>query len=406
MPLRRASSLILLACLLVLPSAAQTARQQRSLEQAVEALEEGRNREAIRLLNRAKGRQASAKLPQLLALAHSKLGVELASKGDLRAALRSFQAANRAKPGELGLLLSLGHLHIRLGAVKPAERRLREVLRLSPEHPQALAYLGQIAAEEDRLGSAGDYFRRASKAAPEQKQYGELATRMQGQSEVEAEFVERRVGNFVIQYSASRELRAVLPQVEAWLKEAQRELHRSLGRAPEGPMYLVLYREEGFKKVSHAQHWANAFYDGKIRLNLDSSEALRSEMRRTLRHELAHAFLHELYGELPLWVHEGYAQMIEGKAARSAGSRFRNGEEFLRGDLFENGFASSQDMAVVAKGYAQSLMAVGSLTRGKNLPRFRSLLAGLAAGEGTEEALRKRYGLGMQGMLERARSEK
>ncbi|MHC5066342.1 MAG: peptidase MA family metallohydrolase [Planctomycetota bacterium] len=129
-------------------------------------------------------------------------------------------------------------------------------------------------------------------------------------------------------------------------------------------------------------------------------------MRRTLRHELAHAFLHELYGDLPLWVHEGFAQLIEGKAPGSAGSRFRNGEAFLEGEVFEKGFASSEDMAVVARGYAQSLMLVGSLARGRNSPRFRSLLQDLSRGSGGEEALRKIYGMSMRRMLEQARSEK
>lgn len=402
----RLACLCLLICMMAVPMPAQSERRQQSIEKARQALAAGRHKEAVRELRRAKGRTADERVDHLLAVAHSKIGVEQERKGDLRGALRSFQAANRAKPGEVNLLLSLGHLQIRLGAHKTAERRLREALAVSPEHPQALAYLGQIEANRDRLGSAGEYFRRADRAAPGKQGYDKLADRFQGQSEVERDFDERRVGAFIIQHPRSKQANELLPYLEGWLKEVQRDLRSALGRLPADPVRVVLYGEKQFKSVSHAQHWADAYYDGKIRLNLDSSQALRSSMRQTLRHEVTHAFLHELYGELPLWVHEGFAQLQEGKPPGSAGSQFRNGEQFLGGELFENGFASSDDMKVVAKGYAQALMAVGSLARGRNSARFRALLVDLSEGASSENAMRKRYGFGMERMLELAKSQK
>ncbi len=388
------------------PLPAQRDVRQENLNRASQALEAGRNSEVVLLLSRLRGGGSDASVSHMLAVAYSRLGVAKEKGGDLRGALRSFQAAVRVKPDELGLLLSLGNLQMRLGNKRAAENRLGQVIALEPGHSQALAMLGQIAAGSQDSRKAGKLYRQASRAAPDRAGLGELATRFEREHEVEAGYQTRRAGASVLQYPDDKRVRAALPEIENWLKGAHRDLQRVLRATPRKPVTVVLYPGNEFKRVSHAQHWAKAYYDGKIRLNLDSSAALRSELRRTMRHELAHAYLHELYGDVPLWVHEGLAQVLEGRAAGSAGSRFRGGEPLLAGELFVSGFASSNDMKVVDKGYAQSLMAVGYLLDGRRAGKFRSLLAELGRGVSSEQALRGVYGMSLAQMLELAKQSK
>ena len=388
------------------PLAGQGEARQEGIRKAGEALEAGRNSEALRHLNRLRGAKSDPAVSHMRAVAHSRLGVAKEEAGDLRGALRSFEAAARAKPDEPGLLLSLGSLQMRLGAKRTAEKRLRKVLALEPDNAQALAMLGQIAVGSDDSKQAGRLYRQASRAAPDRAGLGELANRLEREDEAEAGYETRRSGASILQFPNNKKVRAALPEIEKWLEGAHQDLQRILGATPRSPVTVVLYGGNEFKKVSHAQHWAKAYYDGKIRLNLDSSAALRSELRRTMRHELAHAYLHELYGTLPLWVHEGLAQIVEGRAPGSAGARFRSGEPLLGEELFLNGFASSADMKVVDKGYTQSLMAVGFLLGGRRDERFRLLLAEMGEGRGSEDALRAVYGMSLAGMLEAAKRNK
>ena len=102
----------------------------------------------------------------------------------------------------------------------------------------------------------------------------------------------------------------------------------------------------------------------------------------------------------------GPSQLLEGRAAGSAGSRFRSGAALLAEDMFLNGFASSSDMRVVDKGYAQSLMAVGYLLEGRRAGGFRHMLAALGKGESSQDALRGVYGMSLEQMLQAAKQNK
>ena len=77
---------------------------------------------------------------------------------------------------------------------------------------------------------------------------------------------------------------------------------------------VYLYKAQNFSSMHHGPSWAQGLYDGKIRIPVPLSETTMSDnLKRTIRHELAHAMLSQLNerGKLPTWFHEGLAQIFE-----------------------------------------------------------------------------------------------
>lgn len=372
-----------------------------SLARAAEALEKGQVRSALVALRKAERRPRDPRVRQLFAVAYARIGRQEYDQGDTPAALRSYRKAACMLPDDLQLQATVGELEYRAGELRAAERSMRRLLKRDPQNSRALAVLGQVAADGNQAGRASEFFGRASQGAPlgESATLDRLADRFGRQHEAEQDFVRKIFGRFELSAPPGRE--GELRRVEGYLRGIEGELTRLLGRSPR-PVRIVLYDRESFAAVSTAHHWAQAYYDGEVRINLDQ----RADLRSTLRHELGHAWLHEIYGaELPRWVHEGVAQLFDGSGADAAGSRFRRGEQLLRGRLFEEEF-SEGDESTVARGYDQSLMLVHWLRRERGDPRFRSLLQLLGSGVSTDAALRQLYRLSLDQALEQAASQR
>jgi hypothetical protein len=126
-------------------------------------------------------------------------------------------------------------------------------------------------------------------------------------------------------------------------------------------------------------------------------------MRAELRHELTHAFLFDLFPKAPLWVHEGYAQLVEGRSTAMATGKFAsNAQKLLPKEMFLHGFSKSKHLAVVTRGYSQSLMAIAYLQRAGTPARFRDFLRLVGGGVKSDDALLQVYGFDVDGMLRKA----
>ncbi len=102
-------------------------------------------------------------------------------------------------------------------------------------------------------------------------------------------------------------------------------------------------------------------------------------------------------------MHEGYAQLVEGKSAAIATGKFASGaRKMLPKDLFLDGFTNSKHMAIVRRGYDQSLMAVAYLQRAGTVRQFRTFLAMVGGGVGSDEALLQVYRFDVDQMLKKA----
>jgi hypothetical protein len=129
---------------------------------------------------------------------------------------------------------------------------------------------------------------------------------------------------------------------------------------------VVLYEREQFHAATGLGHWAGGAFDGTLRLPVDDLGAEVHAWTRTLRHELAHAFLASQGGRaVPGWLNEGLAQWLEGDREvqlQGARAQVRGGTLF---DLDELGGSLSAlgDAAAIRRAYSQSLLLVDHLQR-------------------------------------------
>jgi hypothetical protein len=113
------------------------------------------------------------------------------------------------------------------------------------------------------------------------------------------------------------------------------------------------------------------------------------DVERLVLHEYAHAAIHDLTrGRAPRWLHEGLAQVLEGRPPdpmlRVPGSPSLAGIETL---------ATDPDPLRARAGYDLALWVVSDLMDRGGMGPVRELLVRLGAGASVEDALARVYGL-------------
>lgn len=146
------------------------------------------------------------------------------------------------------------------------------------------------------------------------------------------------------------------------------------------------------------EEWAAGFADFErnviaVRAGEEGPGRLES-LRRTLRHELAHAALHRAAGgAAPRWLHEGYAQLVAGGWDWRQSWRLRfalmDEEELLRELALD--FPRDEERARTA--YLLSYTAVQQLARGPEGAALGSLFERLREGATIDEAMRDVYAM-------------
>ena len=336
---------------------------------------------------------------------HTRHGTELFRAGEVDDASRHFGAANSLTPDGEGILQSLGVIREAQGKKYEAQQFMLRVLKINPKNMVALTVLGNLAAERDNIEKASDYMNRAAKANPNIKSVKQLASKFGKEADVEKGFVTRTKGNFRVQYQAGKKtgVERSINTVFGILEQARRELYLELLARPTKLVTVVVYTNDQYRRVRSTHTWAGAYFDGKIRVAVTPGTALQGNLRRDLRHELTHAFLYEIAPKAPLWVHEGYAQMVEGRSVAKVTAKFRDRrQKMLEKEVFLNTFAQSKHIAVVQRGYEQSLMAVGYLHRIGSKRQFRAFLSLVGRGVDSDAALKQVYRFDVETMLKRA----
>lgn len=193
----------------------------------------------------------------------------------------------------------------------------------------------------------------------------------------------------------------------AW--PAQRQLARSLaeaaaqpvdwpglGRWQPGPLTIIVARNQSVVDSltrGQAPAWGVGFADPESRTILLRANA--PDMRRTLRHELAHLALHErVRVRVPLWFDEGYAGWAAGEWERMGGLELNLA--VARGAVPELGALDGElrrSRMSVGPAYALAMSAVLELARRTPNRSLEPLLTRLASGEEFDAAVRATTGL-------------
>ncbi|MDL2717117.1 MAG: hypothetical protein PT977_05135 [Acidobacteriota bacterium] len=211
------------------------------------------------------------------------------------------------------------------------------------------------------------------------------------QGRIEERFSERASSSILLVYDGQR----VEPGLErillAALERAYADLVRDFGSGPVEKVVVVVYAERDFQTVTHAPSWADGLFDGKVRVPARGITGVTPELLSVLRHEMTHSFVHfRTRGRAPTWLHEGLAQLEEGKAAAPFAPALSSAYA-ARGTFglsaLEGGFASFS-ASQARGGYAISLAAAEMLRDTRGFGALAHFLDRLGEGGRVEEAMR------------------
>jgi hypothetical protein len=169
-----------------------------------------------------------------------------------------------------------------------------------------------------------------------------------------------------------------------------------LGRWAPGRITLIVVADQvavDSMTAGRAPAWGVGFADPSSRTILLRADA--PDIRRTLRHELAHVALHDrVHVRIPLWFDEGYAGWAAGEWERLGGLELNLA--VARGavpDLSSLDGELRRSRASVGPAYALAISAVLELARRHPDGTLAPLLARLQAGEDFGAAVRATTGL-------------
>jgi len=206
----------------------------------------------------------------------------------------------------------MGATYYRTNEKERAEKWLKKFIDMGGDRPGVYNLLGRIYYERNRLEEALYHFRVSLSLAPEQPQISELADKVRREINVEAGFTSEESRNFRLKYEGT-----VSPEVTSLVLRICEEAYLDIGSTfkfyPENPVTIILYTDKQFSEVTQSPAWAEAIFDGKIRLPVQGLTDRSRVLERLIYHEFTHALVHEAGGKrAPIWMHEGMAQSMEG----------------------------------------------------------------------------------------------
>jgi hypothetical protein len=310
-------------------------------------------------------------------------GIAALDAGDLSRAVALFEQCQQAVPGE-----------------KVFRQNLAEALaRLASELWDRGGTAGQGEAIERMARAAGLW--------PEREDLQKRLAQMRALAQSEQGNWSESSGHFDLSYDGAREdLAFRTTDVFDALETAYLDLTEQFGIDPvaggRARIRVVLYRREGFHGATGIGHWAGGLYDGSIRVPLEDLGKERETLRRVLRHELVHAFVHESGGRsVPGWLNEGLAQLLEvpdpaqqARALDAARRRVR-GAALVPLERLEGSLGAAGDDEAIGRAYAQSLLFLDFVSRehGERVPF--EMVAGCKEPGGPAAAFERRTGLAL-----------
>lgn len=383
-------------------------------DEATRAAALAANEEGCRLAERGDGEAALAKFAEALeklpddptikgnaAKVHATIGKKLFDERKFKEAAREYRTSADLVPTELDYPHSQGIALSRAGEDRDAVAIFERVLREKQERVPTLVALGQSLYRLGRNKDAIARWEHALKLAPEDKDLAAALEKAKREETVEGNLLEDLgAPHFTIKCDGQADA-ALARRVGGYLEDAYRDVGYALGRYPEGEIAVVIYPKKAFRAVTGSHAWVAALYDGKIRIPAEGLErADAREVKRVLTHEYTHALIKSVAGgSVPAWLHEGIAQLEEGRT-RSDAQRVLGGKELPTLDDLKGTFISDPDTSRVAVRYASAFDFVASLAERRGNTAIAELLDRLGKGEKLDEASQSVFGEGTSSLYD------
>ena len=328
--------------------------------------------------------------PELASTGYFLAGKHEFDHGNNSQAKHYYEVALRLDPNNATLLTYYAACLVRMGHAPEAVPYAERAVRADPNSPDALAMLGFTQFNADHTSEAIRAWKKSLKLRPDATVSQYLA-RAERESNAEAEFSQHESSHFNLHFEGKQTSESFRRDLLATLESHYDDLVRDLGYSPHNTIAVTLYTEQAFFDVTQAPSWSGAVNDGKLRIPISGMSGMTSDLSRVLKHELAHSFVNQMSGgRCPAWLHEGIAQVEEGKSSATHGrplaQLFGSGQEIPYNVLEGSFMRFSTPEAVVA--YAESLAAVEYIRDTYGMSDVPRILERLAQGSSTEAALR------------------
>lgn len=262
------------------------------------------------------------------------------------------------------------------------------VLARDPDHLDALVNLGQIRYLDRELADAAEHWRSALKLRPSDTDVRARLAKAERERKVEEAYESLTAASFRVRYAPAipaEKAAAVLRLCE----EAYGDLTKRFQAYP-GLIVVTLYPPAEFRSATRMYGWVAGLSDGTIRITVAPGTS-NTSLRATIYHELTHHLIRSLAPRVPVWLHEGLAQIAEGKSVPHALGRLR------RLDAPEVAELSAQvvrlrDPREVSRFYDLAVSFTHYLLELQGYPGFLGVLRALREGRSELEALRTVYG--------------
>jgi tetratricopeptide (TPR) repeat protein len=190
-------------------------------------------------------------------------------------------------------------------------------LTRNSESSQLNELLGDLRDREERVEDAVRSWRKAFELSPSDR-LREKILKAERDLQASRDYDFATTSHFNVRYDGDVDLELAAAMMD-YLEQQYFELADRFTHSPPQPITVLLYPSRQFREVTQAPESVAGLYDGKIRVPLGGLNKLNPAAERVLVHELTHAVVHsKSRGACPRCLHEGLAQISEGKTLRRA----------------------------------------------------------------------------------------
>lgn len=298
-------------------------------KKGIEALDKKDFDAALDSFQRALALEPKDEIIQLnLARAYGYRGRAHMRAGRLPQALEDFTAGSKIHRDEGVLETYEARVHLNLGRRELARQRLQDVLKSYPAHVPAVRLAADLAAVSGDLQGAVALLQNTLENHVDDESLRGRLKQLQEEQKAWEGFLTDSSAHFNYRYDPRKpSIVDAVPSLMTDLEDAYQAVAAELGLTPSDRILVLVLDRERYQ--GGAPKWSGGLYDGRIRLAVGNYGEERESIRATLRHEYTHAALHRLGPQLPTWLHEGFAQMVEGRSPGYARRRLQHAQQAL-----------------------------------------------------------------------------
>jgi tetratricopeptide (TPR) repeat protein len=242
------------------------------------------------------------------------LGARALRSRDYDGALARFQDALGYDGHDASAQLGLAATYARTDQDIFARSTLERALLDHPDDPDLHALLGDVSYGQERNEEALAEWKKAYELRPNEALKAKIDKLVREHS-IDGSYRQSDAAHFTLKYDGERAGPDLGGQIIDYLEDQFRALETRFDHVPLQPIVVILYPQRQFYEATQADSNVAGLYDGKIRVPIGGLQQLNTGARHVLVHELAHAFIAgKSHGTAPRWMHEGLAQLIEGKS--------------------------------------------------------------------------------------------